>query len=340
MTAPANTARHRRNAQLTALIAGVSLFIGAGIGLLQAAPDARLTGVAVGGLMGVTIAVGCTLSDLYIFSNAGRRWTRRLPPVRLLALRALTYSAVILVALALPGVLSDAPPLWRDPDIPRSFAIAAAIAVLVSTGVELNRLLGPEATRGLLTGRYSRPQIEDRVVLIADVVGSTALAERIGDLEFHSFLQEVAYDLAEPIYATRGNVHAYVGDATIVTWPLDQGLADGACLNCARAMHGALAEAAPRYQARFGSAAALRIAIHAGPVAAGEMGDWKIAIALLGDTMNTAARLEGAARVNNVGTVLSDVVASGLPDAARGPLRALPDFTAAGKGTALTLWAA
>ncbi|MEL7091284.1 MAG: adenylate/guanylate cyclase domain-containing protein [Pseudomonadota bacterium] len=335
-----STARHRRNAQITAVIAAWSVLIGAGIGLAQGAPDARLASVGVGALMGLTIGVGCTLSDLYIFSNAGRRWTRRLPPLQLLVLRALTYSAVILAALALPGVLTDAPPLWRDPDTPLAFGIAAAVAFVVSTAVEINRLLGPEATRALLTGRYSRPQIEDRVVLIADVVGSTALAERVGDAAFHSFLQEVAYDLAEPIYATGGNVHSYVGDATIVTWPLDQGLADGACLTCALAMHSALAAAAPHYQTRFGTSAALRIAIHGGPVAAGEMGDWKIEIALLGDTMNTAARLEGAARVNNVSTVLSDVVATGLPANTRASLRRLPDFTAAGKDKALTLWAA
>jgi adenylate cyclase len=41
---------------------------------------------------------------------------------------------------------------------------------------------------------------------------------------------------------------------------------------------------------------ALRAGIHAGPLIIGEMGDVKREIVMLGDTMNTAARIEAACR--------------------------------------------
>lgn len=50
-------------------------------------------------------------------------------------------------------------------------------------------------------------------------------------------------------------------------------------------------------------------------------GDWKIEVALLGDTMNTTARIEGAARRFGASTVLSNAVVQKLPEAARSGLR-------------------
>jgi adenylate cyclase len=57
--------------------------------------------------------------------------------------------------------------------------------------------------------------------------------------------------------------------------------------------------------AEFGAEPKLRAALHAGPLVVGEMGDLKREIVMLGDTMNTAARIEGACR-----SLAKDVIAS------------------------------
>ena len=124
----------------------------------------------------------------------------------------------------------------------------------------------------------------------------------------------------------------------IETWPQDQGVKDGASLTCARQKHAALAQAAPRYRRRYGAVPGIRIALHTGEVAAGEMGDWKKEITLLGDVMNTAARIEAAAKRHAAATVLSGALVSALPEQARANLRPLADGALDGKAVQIALW--
>lgn len=90
----------------------------------------------------------------------------------------------------------------------------------------------------------------------------------------------------------------------------------------------------------YGDKARLRVAIHCGEVAAGEIGDWKKEIALLGDPMNTAARIEGAAKALDASIVLSDDIAGHLSPGTRNSLARLLDFAATGKREKLVLWSA
>jgi len=135
-----------------------------------------------------------------------------------------------------------------------------------------------------------------------------------------------------------GCAYRYVGEAVTVPWALPKGRKNGACLACAMQMHETLKERAPRYQARFGAVPKLRVAVHCGQVAAGEIGDWKKEISLLGDAMNTAARIEGAARDLGAATVLSEDVVRRFPQEVRNTLTQLPAYQAHGKQSALTLW--
>ncbi|MEO1197725.1 MAG: adenylate/guanylate cyclase domain-containing protein [Pseudomonadota bacterium] len=314
--------------------------IGAGIGALRAPGDTLWLDTLSGMLTGAFIGLGAAAAETYGLSNPRLRIARRMPPVLLMGLRAVFYGGLILAGLSLSGWIVGVAAIWARPDFWEVFAISAAVAIVLSTAVEITRLLGKEATIALVTGRYTYPRLEDRVILFADVIGSTPLAERVGDVRFHDFLCEVAQDLAEAVDRARGDVHRYIGDAVIVTWPLQRGLANGACVRCAGEMHQALADRAETYHAQFGTEARLRIAIHCGQVAAGEIGDWKKEIALLGDTMNTTARIEGAARDLDAKTVLSDALVQRLPAEVRSGLRKLPGYTAAGKQQELVLWAA
>ena len=50
----------------------------------------------------------------------------------------------------------------------------------------------------------------------------------------------------------------------------------------------------------------VRIVLHAGPVVAGECGDAKLSIVYLGDTLNTAARIEETAKTLGHDVLISD----------------------------------
>ncbi len=315
--------------------AGVGLFIG----LLRAGEQSFITDVSVGMLTGVLIGFSCSCSEFFVFSNSRLRMARQMPLWQLLLLRTIVWCVCILAGMSLPNWLFGQPWQHLDAHFIENFAISAAIAFAFSSGIEISRLLGTEATTALITGRYARPRLENRVVLFADLVGSTALAERLGELQFHAFLSDVAQDFADPIYKTGGDVHRYIGDAVIVTWPLEKGVKNGASLNCALGMHRTLDRRASFYRTRYDTEPGIRVAIHCGQVAAGEIGDWKKEIALLGDTMNTTARIESAARDLGEQIVLSDDLAKRLPDTLRTPIRVLPAYEAAGKQDKLTLWA-
>ena len=111
---------------------------------------------------------------------------------------------------------------------------------------------------------------------------------------------------------------------------------------CARALprwQGSLA-APPLYTAEFGQFATCRAGLHAGPVVLGELGYSKMEIALLGDTMNTAARIHEMCRETGHRVIASDaLLARGgtLPPGVE--KRALGPIALRGKERALDLYA-
>ena len=330
--------RTRRLLRVSVYVGFVSAFIGVALGLLLGEGQPVWILAVSGAATGVIIGVGGTTVENLVLTNPNHRRMRRLPPAALVLLRAVAFSVIIFIGLSAPPILLGGPPAWTNPDFRFDFAISALVAMVFSIALEVVRHLGAEAAVSLFTGRYNKPRLETRIVLFADLVGSTALAERLGPLRFHEYLGEVAQDLAGPVYEAGGDVHRYVGDEVIVTWPLKKGVQNAACLDCATAMHAALSARGSAYQSVFGLGPKIRIAIHAGEVAAGEIGDWKKEIALLGDTMNTTARIEAAAREFSVNTVVSDDVASLLSEERRATLSPSPAYKASGKREALTLW--
>jgi adenylate cyclase len=166
------------------------------------------------------------------------------------------------------------------------------------------------------------------VLLFIDMESSTAIAERLGETGFLDFLNRFVADVTEPITTQRGAIHKYVGDEIIVTWPLAAGIRDERCV---RACFDALARldaVAESYIRDFGRRADFRAALHCGPVVIGELGVVKMEIALLGDTMNTTARIQQACRDTGhrilASAALVDRIAALPPGVAKrsiGPLR-------------------
>src|SRR6202165_3105912 len=87
-------------------------------------------------------------------------------------------------------------------------------------------------------------------------------------------------------------VHAYVGDAGIVTWRLALQASERLYLDCFFAIQDSIAAKADSYRREFGLVPNFRAGAHAGPVVISECGDSRRQIAYFGDTMNVAARLQ------------------------------------------------
>jgi len=284
------------------VIIAVSSAFGLGAALLSGSDPA--TGALAGVLIGSFIS---TLENLLQgrWAAAVRRW----PLIAVLLLRTALYGAAFIVMVHVSNalVLRSFDPILNPTRLVSNgtLFLSFAFAFAVNFTVLLGRLLGSRVAISLITGRYRQPRKEVRIVLFMDLRGSTQIAERLGDERFHRFLNQVFSDIADPVLEAGGEIYRYVGDEIIVTWLVKGGARETRCLQCVFAIEDALSARRRRYLAEYGAEPRLRTALHAGPLIVGEMGDLKREIVLLGDTMNTAARIENACR-----TFDKDVIAS------------------------------
>ncbi len=119
-------------------------------------------------------------------------------------------------------------------------------------------------------------------------------------------IAKATLDIDEAIVAHGGEVHAYVGDEVIVTWPLDAEMSGRGSLDCFFAARDRIAEKADSYRQEFGSIPLFRAGLHAGPVVISECGNSRRQIAYFGDTVNLAARLQERCKEVGYSLLVSD----------------------------------
>jgi class 3 adenylate cyclase len=181
---------------------------------------------------------------------------------------------------------------WLFGAFPWLVAIGFFASLLFGLAYELIRLVGSRVLFSIALGRYRSPVREARVLMFLDLAGSTSLAESMGELRVQGLLTRFFYDIDAAIVAHGGEVHAYVGDEVIVTWPLDDRMSGGRCIDCFFAIADSIAERAESYQQKFGMVPNFRAGLHAGYVAISECGSSRRQLAYFGDTVNVTARLQ------------------------------------------------
>ncbi|MBR0898308.1 adenylate/guanylate cyclase domain-containing protein [Bradyrhizobium tropiciagri] len=270
------------------ILSGVAITLGAfGGGAAQ---------LTVGITYGLLLAGVIGSIELFVLEDWD--WLNRLSFLPTLAVRSAIYAAIIIgIQLLQPGErIVGVTPQDSLQDFWSSFARSAIVSVLINLGFGVANLIGSRALLNFVTGRYHAPVEEDRFVLFVDIAGSTGLAERLGGIGIHRFLDRTFRLLTQSVVDYRGEVLNYVGDEIIVTWPEQSGAVDCRPLRCFVAMRRALQKAAPQFEREFGAVPQIRGSLHFGPVIVGEIGDVKRAIVFNGDVMNTAARLEELSR--------------------------------------------
>jgi adenylate cyclase len=267
--------------------------------VVQGVVDAVLVSVLVGGYF------------MLVRDGWARPWFRRRRFLADLALSSGIVLVLFLVGRALGQVVAQ-----RDPGrFLRSFAdahlvyalpffVVFAVTILVFT--QMNRMIGVNVLGYFVAGVYHQPKPEERIFLFVDLAGSTQLAERLGSGRYFELLRRFVDDLTEPVLETGGEIYQYAGDEAVITWRMDDGLRDAACIRCFYGIRAAVAGARARYERDFGVVPAFRGGLHGGAVTGGEIGDLRRQIVFVGDILNTAARLEEYAKRTG-----HDVVVSG-----------------------------
>jgi adenylate cyclase len=277
---------------LIAAIVGAAYSYGTSLG----DSDYGINALVRGALTGAVIGAVANMLDDFVLQAPGAPLTRA-PFLINVGARSIVYLVVFLIAIAAGQFLIPNPGGARNVHISQAdilFCFAALF--VVSFLFEVNSLLGQNVLLAFATGRYHRPRVEQRIFLMIDMKQSTGAGERLGEVGFHRLLNRFVGDLTGSLVLQGGEIHKYVGDEVIVTWPLAAGLKDGRCLSACFNARDRLAALGPAYEREFGQRVEFRAGLHCGPVVVGEMGTVKKEIALLGDTLNIAARLVDACR--------------------------------------------
>ncbi len=195
--------------------------------------------------------------------------------------------------------------VWRSRQLVRRQAAAEA------ERAALSRYFSPNIVRELSTsGRaLDRPAVQPAAVLFADMVGFTAISERLAPDALVGLLREFLGRLARVAFAHDGTVDKYIGDAIMVHFgtPRPQRDDPARALACAAAMIAEIgrwnAERAKAGEAPIG----IGIGVHYGEVLVGNIGDARrLEYSVLGDTVNVASRLERLTRETGTPLVVSD----------------------------------
>jgi TOMM system kinase/cyclase fusion protein len=188
--------------------------------------------------------------------------------------------------------------VWVGAATTASVAIQAAVTPSTQPG---NKAVPPEPPA---TSR-DRPDAERRqlTVLFCDVVGSTALAERLDPEDLREVIRAYQQTCAEVIARFEGHIAQYLGDGLLVYFGYPQAHEDDAqrAIRAGLEMVEAIGTLNTRLKREKAVQLAIRLGIHTGVVVVGEMGGGERREQLaLGDTPNIAARIQGLAAPNTV----------------------------------------
>jgi adenylate cyclase len=289
-------ARLERKLRLFAGVITVGTIAGLTVNFVQGrtSPASMVVGIAYG--LSMSAAIGGV--ELFVLDGPIRIWLNNLSFTANLVVRSAIYAAIIIVIqlVQLGERVAGLPLESSGRNFWFGFVYSALLAVLGNLLFAITSLIGSRPLMNFITGRYHTPVEENRFVLFVDIAGSTGLAERLGGIGIHRFLDRTFRLLTVAVVDNRGEVLNYVGDEVIVTWPERNGAIDYRPLRCFVAMREELSRAASQFEREFGASPRIRGSLHFGSVIVGEIGDIKRAIVFNGDVMNTAARLEELSR--------------------------------------------
>ncbi|MHA1567398.1 MAG: adenylate/guanylate cyclase domain-containing protein [Alphaproteobacteria bacterium] len=142
---------------------------------------------------------------------------------------------------------------------------------------------------------------QDRVltIMFTDIRGFSTLAEHRPAAEIAQMLNQHFEMLTRCIEAQGGTVDKFIGDSVMAFWGAPETITDHAerAMLAARAISQAVQEDSARRRSAGEPIIAVRIGLHTGPAVVGNIGPRsRVNYTVVGDTVNTAARLEALAK--------------------------------------------
>ncbi|MDT7829567.1 adenylate/guanylate cyclase domain-containing protein [Pricia sp. S334] len=203
---------------------------------------------------------------------------------------------------------------------------------------EISENIGHGVLMNFFTGKYHTPKEEKRIFLFSDMKSSTAIAERLGHIEYFELLRQYYSDFSDAIVRHSGEVYQYIGDEIVISWKYEDGIKNNNCINCFFAMKEALKKRADGYNNTFGVAPTFKAGLHVGMVTTGEIGALKKEIIFTGDVLNTTARIQALCNQYNVNLLVSEDLVNELESASKFQITSLGKNELRGKEENLELF--
>ncbi|SEP91458.1 adenylate cyclase [Lachnospiraceae bacterium RM5] len=155
----------------------------------------------------------------------------------------------------------------------------------------------------------------DIAVLFVDIRGFTTMSEALQPEEVVEILNEYLSLTTKSIFDNSGTLDKFVGDATMAVFNSPFDLPDyeykAVCAAMDIVKGGEAIE--EKFQKRFGRSVGFGVGVNVGPAVVGNVGcEFRMDFTAIGDTVNTAARLEANAKKGQV--LISDVLYERLKD--------------------------
>ena len=201
-------------------------------------------------------------------------------------------------------------------------AVAAALVVSVvayfegaergmMTTIVSKHMSGPvldalmEQREQFLEGGRLKPQRVVATVLFTDLKGFSTTSEKMDPSTLMDWMNDYFNGIASHVDECGGIINKFIGDAIMGvfgvpvarTTEAEMDLDARNAVECALAMRAALQKLNAGWLEEGRPTTAMRIGIHTGPLVSGSVGsEARLEFTVLGDTVNTAARLEGAGK--------------------------------------------
>lgn len=161
-------------------------------------------------------------------------------------------------------------------------------------------------------------EMRDLSVMFTDIRGFTGISEKLSPEALIHLMNDFLTPMSSLVMDNRGTIDKYMGDAMMAFWnaPLDDpDHARHACITALK-MNEALVPINESIKEQ-GIVLAAGIGVYTGRASVGNMGSrQRFAYSALGDTVNTASRLEGQTKAYGVSILIGESTAAQVPDMA------------------------
>ena len=211
------------------------------------------------------------------------------------------------------------------------------VDILFSLFRQVNLMLGPGVLSKLMKGEFYNPREEDRIFMFLDLRSSTEMAEKLGHLRYSQLIQDCFNDLAV-VAQTNAQIYQYVGDEAVLTWPSESGLKNENCLNAYFCFKEQIDKREEHYLSKYGYKPFFKAGLNLGKVMVAEVGHNKKEIAYHGDTINTAARIQGMCNEFESEMLISEQLKNALGKATSFATKYMGDIPLKGKADHVAIY--